>query len=261
MIVISLGAGVQSTTMALMAKHGDIGPMPDCAIFADTGNEPAAVYRHLEWLETVLPFPVHRVRRAGPSLGDFVIGLGRDGATRTAGVPFFTKDPHGMLPRQCSVEFKVRPIQRKVRELVGPGRHPKGLVEQWLGISWDEAQRMKTSSVGYIVHRFPLIELEMRRHDCQLWLERHQYRRPPKSACVFCPYHSADQWRSVRAVPEDWAQAVEFDAAVRAGHSGMAGSAFVHRQRVPLAEADLSSAEDRGQLNMFNDECEGMCGV
>ena len=35
--VISLGAGVQSTTMALMAAHGEIGPMPDCAIFADTG--------------------------------------------------------------------------------------------------------------------------------------------------------------------------------------------------------------------------------
>lgn len=34
---LSLGAGVQSTTMALMAAHGEIGPMPDCAIFADTG--------------------------------------------------------------------------------------------------------------------------------------------------------------------------------------------------------------------------------
>lgn len=34
--ILSLGAGVQSTTMALMAAHGEIGPMPDCAIFADT---------------------------------------------------------------------------------------------------------------------------------------------------------------------------------------------------------------------------------
>jgi hypothetical protein len=34
--VISLGAGVQSTTMALMAARGEIAPMPDCAIFADT---------------------------------------------------------------------------------------------------------------------------------------------------------------------------------------------------------------------------------
>ena len=27
--VLSLGAGVQSTTLALMAAHGEIGPMPD----------------------------------------------------------------------------------------------------------------------------------------------------------------------------------------------------------------------------------------
>lgn len=58
--VLSLGAGVQSTTLALMATKGEI-EAPDCAIFADTGWEPKAVYRHLQWLEDVLPFPVHRV--------------------------------------------------------------------------------------------------------------------------------------------------------------------------------------------------------
>lgn len=31
---LSLGAGVQSSTMALLAAHGEIGPMPDCAILA-----------------------------------------------------------------------------------------------------------------------------------------------------------------------------------------------------------------------------------
>ena len=61
--VLSLGAGVQSTTLALMAAHGEIGPMPDCAIFADTGWEPKAVYEHLAWLGSlnVLPFPIHIV--------------------------------------------------------------------------------------------------------------------------------------------------------------------------------------------------------
>ncbi len=50
--VLSLGAGVQSTTLALMAAHGVVGPMPDCAIFADTGWEPKAVYDHLAWLRS-----------------------------------------------------------------------------------------------------------------------------------------------------------------------------------------------------------------
>lgn len=59
--VISLGAGVQSSVMALMAAKGQIKPMPDCAIFADTQAEPDHVYEWLDWLETQLPFPVYRV--------------------------------------------------------------------------------------------------------------------------------------------------------------------------------------------------------
>lgn len=57
---LSLGAGVQSTTMALMAAHGELGPMPDCAILPILGWEPKAVYEHLDWLMSanVLPFPV-----------------------------------------------------------------------------------------------------------------------------------------------------------------------------------------------------------
>lgn len=57
---LSLGAGVQSTTLALMIEHGEV-PAVDCAIFADTGWEPRAVYEHLTWLEGVLSYPVHRV--------------------------------------------------------------------------------------------------------------------------------------------------------------------------------------------------------
>ena len=73
--VLSLGAGVQSTTLALMAAHGEIGPMPDCAIFANTGWEPKAVYEHLAWLNSpnVLPFPVHIVT-AGNIREGFVKG-------------------------------------------------------------------------------------------------------------------------------------------------------------------------------------------
>ena len=49
--ILSLGAGVQSTTLYLMFLHGEITPQIDCAIFADTGEEPESVYEHLEWLK------------------------------------------------------------------------------------------------------------------------------------------------------------------------------------------------------------------
>lgn len=47
---LSLGAGVQSTTIYLLACEGVIPPF-DAAIFADTGWEPRRVYEHLERLE------------------------------------------------------------------------------------------------------------------------------------------------------------------------------------------------------------------
>ena len=60
--VLSLGAGVQSTTLALMIEHGEI-PMVDCAIFADTPSEPKKVYKHLDWLKSKLSYPLHIVTK------------------------------------------------------------------------------------------------------------------------------------------------------------------------------------------------------
>lgn len=67
--IISLGAGVQSSTLALMAAHGEITPMPECAVFADTMAEPQSVYTWLDWLEKQLPFPVIRVSKG--DLGEY----------------------------------------------------------------------------------------------------------------------------------------------------------------------------------------------
>ena len=85
--MLSLGAGVQSTTLALMAAHGEIGPIPDCAIFADTGWEPKAVYEHLAWLRSinVLPVPVHIVS-AGNLRADIFAGAQ---GKRWASIPAF----------------------------------------------------------------------------------------------------------------------------------------------------------------------------
>lgn len=44
---LSLGAGVQSTTLLLMSLDGTL-PKVDYAIFADTGWEPQRVYDHLD---------------------------------------------------------------------------------------------------------------------------------------------------------------------------------------------------------------------
>lgn len=293
--VLSLGAGVQSTTLALMAAHGEIGPMPDCAIFADTGWEPKAVYEHLTWLMSpnVLPFPVHIVS-AGDIRADLIAGAQ---GKRWASIPAFTRNvtpagtempvlgededggsivigsrilrtEHvgiGMIRRQCTSDYKIVPIRRKVRELAGLTRRrsPKTTVaEQWIGISLDEALRMKPSFEEWQLNRWPLIEQRMSRRDCLRWLERHDYPLPPKSACIGCPFHSDAAWRHIRDTdPEAWTDAVDLDRTIRTGFRGIRGEVYLHRSAVPLDEADLTTAADRGQLDLWPNECEGLCGV
>jgi hypothetical protein len=265
--VISLGAGVQSTTLALKAARGEIGPMPDAAIFADTQSEPAAVYRHLDWLERQLPFPVRRVTKG--SLRDEILGAVA-GSNRMDGRPPFFTNGGAMVNRQCTADFKIAPIVREVRRMLGltkGERAPKLVtVEQWIGISCDEAARMKPSRFAYIEHRFPLIEIGFKRRDCLAWNAQNGCPVPPKSACTFCPYHSDAMWRDMKKNdPESWADAVHIDESIRDGMPGPKrpenDAWFVHRSRTPLAQVDFSTAEDRGQLTMFNNECEGMCGV
>jgi hypothetical protein len=259
--VISLGAGVQSTAMALMAAHGEITPMPDCAIFADTQWEPAAVYRHLDWLCGVLPFPVHRV-----TAGNIVEHIERNpncSGQRFASVPWFTENG-GMARRQCTREFKVEPIAKEVRRLLGfrpRQRIPEKAVEMWLGISSDEAMRMKPSFNSWQVNRWPLIEKGINRRRCLAWIDAHSYPTPAKSSCIGCPYHSDEHWRRMRDyAPDEWEEACRVDKVLRNGGHKMKYAQFMHRSLVPLAEVDLSP-RDWGQMDLFNNDCEGMCGA
>lgn len=265
--VISLGAGVQSSTMALMFAKGELTPMPDCAIFADTGAEPQAVYEWLDWLEAELPFPVHRVMWQD-GLRKNVIESVTGG--RFAGAPFFTESNNvagGMLRRHCTREFKIQPITRKLRELVGlekGQRAPKGeiLVTQYIGISLDESIRMKPSRDRWIEHQWPLVDTRMRRLDCIQWMQENYGRVPPRSACTFCPYHSDEEWRDLKlAGGDDWRDVVMIDGLIRPGVRGTNQKIYLHRSLKPIDEIDFDSAEDKGQQTMFGNECEGMCGV
>lgn len=276
--VLSLGAGVQSTVLALMAARGEIGPMPDCAIFADTQSEPAAVYRHLEWLETVLPFPVHRISKGSlrQQLADAAAGRGRPGDRPPLFVLNQATGKVGFTKRQCTRDYKILPIKAKVRELLGmtkgqQARHFFGVkrgdkvlpcVEQWIGISTDEIERLKVSDVPFIALRHPLIEARMSRRDCERWLTDRQYAIPTKSACTFCTYHDNGQWRSLRdSDPAAFEDACVVDEGLRAigRHKGMRSEMFLHRTLRPLRVVDLTEPDVHGLG--FENECEGMCGV
>lgn len=210
--LLSLGAGVQSTVLALMAADGTL-PGLDGAIFADTGWEPRRVYEHLDRLEEVLDaagVPLYRVSK-GNLRADAI-----DPAHRYASVPYFVRNPdgsEGMGRRQCTSEYKLAPIGRKVRELLGAAppdfrRVPRGAVaEQWIGFSTDEVHRVSDKDgVSYVRKRYPLLELGMDRKACERWLRARGWTEVAKSACVGCPYHGNRQWRELR------------DTCLRCGH-------------------------------------------
>lgn len=268
--IISLGAGVQSSTMALMAERGEITPMPIAAVFADTGGEPKSVYIWLDYLETKLSFPVYRV--AYSNLRKDIIKATKPDSERFASVPFYVtsidkNSRGGMLRRQCTKDYKIKPVTKKVREIIGlkPRQRTKGkIVIEWHGISLDEFQRTRISADKWRDLRYPLIEKEMTRGHCLEWMGKNGYPEPPRSACTFCPYHNDAEWRRLKIhEPEGFADAVKVDRAIRNGVAGMkdGGQAFLHRSMIPLEEIDFRNSEDHGQVDFFNNECEGMCGI
>lgn len=237
--------------------------------------EPPKVYDHVRWLETsqVQPFEIVRVSSGdiAEDIREQVAGRPVKAGGRTPSAPFFAIGRGGSaapIRRQCTGHYKIEPINAECRRRLGyrpRQRIPAMAVEMMIGISTDEVVRAGPAHEPWIVNRYPLLEKRMSRGDCEEWLRRHEYPIPPKSACTFCPYRTDAEWRRLRSEdPDAWAIACEIDALIRGGirrndKGTSTGSLFVHRSLKPLAEVDLSTAEERGQGMLM--VCEAGCGL
>lgn len=294
--VLSFGAGIQSTTLLLMACRGFL-PLFDAVVFADTGWEPKAVYDHLEWCKG-------EASRAGMTVS--VVSKGnifhdamnsrlcgsRTEGQRWVSMPYFLKSPtgkDGKTDRQCTAEYKIGPLDRFVRrEVLGlkPRQHaPKeAVVLSFQGISIDEAGRMKPPRNRWQTFVYPFCRtathhpdtglkpsdwLELptyySRKKCKEWLaENYPDIAVPRSACLGCPFHSNAEWKAIKKRPEEWATVVQLDRHIRSvppeQRGMMQNEPYLHSSRKPIEEVDFSRGEDAGQLNWLS-ECEGMCGV
>jgi hypothetical protein len=142
------------------------------------------------------------------------------------------------------------------------------LIVCWIGFSTDEADRQKDSRVDYVRNRYPLLEMGISREACDAWLKKRgfpaEFKRAPKSACVFCPYHSDEEWLWLKTKePEEFERAVKFDREYRrlkvltVRNKGF--SPYLHDSRKPLDE--VTFIRRHKQLSLFANECEGMCGL
>ena len=268
--VLSLGAGVQSSCLALLAERGEYGlPKPDIAIFADTGWEPPAVYDHLDWLQDQLSYPIVKVS-SGNIKENILRGQMPDGS-RFLGIPAFLINPDGttgILHRQCTTHYKTKPIHDYLRKELGIAprrRAPVDVqVEMWLGISKDEAIRQKPDQEEWVTKRYPLIDHDFTRAQLINWFNAHYPDRYlPSSSCIGCPYHSDAMWKHLKENdPKSFQEAVFIDQSLRdlpAARGTIRGEAYLHRSRTPLMEVDFDDVLSYESLMM--EECEGLCGI
>lgn len=193
--VFSCGGGVQSTACLVLAAQGRI-PYRTF-IFANVGDraespatlayirdhlKPYAAAHGIKWVD------VQRKRRDGAPV-DLYDDLHRPIRAINIPVRMSNGSPGN---RNCTTEFKIRPIAKWIK-----ANAPNCTLGK--GISTDEPHRATPSreSDGY-TSAYPLIELGYSRSDCLRLAVDARLPLPPKSSCWFCPYKTTDQWITMR---------------------------------------------------------------
>lgn len=263
----SFGAGTQSSVMLMLALRGEI-DRPDYVLWADTGFEPRAVYKHVDWAERQCQkagVPFHRLsaqRNLRQAFEDFESGRSKHWNSRP---PLHYAS--GLTNRQCTRDVKILVIERAQKRLLGVKSSRQladGAAIVQIGISTDEARRAAPSPARWYDREYPLIDpLKMSRMDCQAWWDREfPHIHLPRSSCTICPYKTPAMWRQMReTAPEDFSEAVDYDERIRRAYQKRTGQDFwLHSSQRPIAEV----AADTGQGSLDLDDgvyCAGGCGL
>jgi hypothetical protein len=278
--IISTGAGVQSSTLNFMAEKGIL-PKPTASIFGDTVGEPIKVYEYLEYLKTQISFPLYTVSKGDLKKDSLEIKVSKKTGKRYMKgiIPAFVLNPDGtkgILGRKCTADYKIYEVQKKTKQILGKqvlkewkSKHKLAykewnlsktekrscafwawdemqsdpLVLMWIGISLDEIHRMNESKVPFIKNVFP-----------------------PRSACKYCPFHSDEEWIDLKLnSPDEFKECVIYERDLQEAarnQDALIGIPFLHESCVPLDQVDFTKKrEGYQQLNLFANECTGLCGV
>lgn len=180
--VLSFGAGVQTTALAILNAYGKVENAARDLVFADTGGEHPATYAYIEehfrpWAERQ-GVALHVARHLRETL--------EEEALRRQMIPT-------IHTRWCTQNHKIRVLRRWFREHGATRELP---ADVQVGISADESHRAVTGwPVSYERKRWPLCELQLTRSDCAAIIEREGLPVPPKSGCWFCPFQSQGSWK------------------------------------------------------------------
>lgn len=269
--VLSLGAGVQSSTLLEMSLLGELSRY-DLVLFADTGNEPRAVYRHVQYLQSkaISAGIDFRIVSKGTRIQDDAH------SGKFYSMPLWIKHNGKIsaMRRQCTREYKITPTDSEILDYLlergWANYNKRGLrrvktnvrVNVHLGISTDEKHRVSASETRWKIKTYPLIEMGIDRTACIQWLKSHSVSVPPKSSCKVCPYHNDDFWLSLD--PDEFEECCGFDDYIRTPefkrHSKIIGDAYLHRSCVPLREVALENRVKSHNSSLLAETFYQTCG-
>lgn len=266
--VLSFGGGTQSIALLLMALNGEVNRViPDFIIFSDTGNEPKHVIEQVERVNQYIKekYKKEIIITGNGNIYDDLMRATETGE-RVSSLPFHTINREtyleGIGRRQCTNDYKIEPVKKKIRELLGykPRQRVKEMVHMWKGISTDEIQRVKPIKDNWITAEHPLVDVvNVDRSRCITYVERELGFTPKKSACIICPFHDNATWLEIKKDdPEGFEAACKLDEKIRNGLA-YKDELFLHKSRKPLKEVDLN--ENQLDIDYFLNECEGFCGI
>lgn len=278
----SNGGGVQSICMYYQSCLGFL-PRFDYSIFVNLGAEKPGTIKAIQeakkWAVENNGIPIIEITNMNLATDTIDSITGKK--DRFVSIPFFssgTDGSIGMIRRQCTSEYKIRQVNQCIKHLQGKsGNQRYDPAYVWLGITIDEISRLSSPEPVKFTNVFPycnyktgydsgrlsfrdpgLLNGYYHRMQCIRWLLDNNFKVPPKSSCLFCPYTSDADWLDMKKNdPDTFALAVEFDHSIRIGKPGKTNSLlYLHRSGLPLDEV-VFKPHNSGDLF----ECSGHCHV
>lgn len=245
---ISLGAGIQSSALVVLAGQGRI-DFP-VALFANVGDDsekPATVSYVREVLipwgdaHGVAVHELHRVKRDG-NVETLRERIERPDL-RSIDFPIRVRSSDGSWSpgnRKCTDLFKHKVVLRWHREHGATKDQPATVA---IGFSTDELYRLgRRRDEPLEVATYPLLDLGLSRSDCEGVIAAAGLPIPPKSSCVFCPYRTPQNFAEMkRDSPDEFATAVAVEDAANAKREWL-GKDPVRISRSGVRLADMVEA-------------------
>lgn len=263
MKILSCGAGMQSTALALMScenvkypgKWTKV-PVYDAIIFCDLGKEPIWVYSQVDFIknacrEAQIPFYILETDLNGDYKRNF-------GKSRVVSIPFWTigeDGKKGKMRRNCTLDYKISVIQKFVRwNLLGYKKGQRLKIEDFkahemhIGFSVEESKRAKSNNHKMFVNEFPLIDMEMERKDNYAYIRDIWGLETKASACNFCPFHRNYFFKHLKEeYPGDYSDLIEFDRMLEREqpNTKIKSQLFISRSRKRIEELLPEECNDK----------------